>query len=717
MAIKRNVFFKLIIIGVFGAILNLLKVNFFLYEINLVLASTLVYIIAVYRDVKSTFLVGVISSITLIDSNWEYWLFFLYTLNALCISYIYRKYISNLLVSTLIFWFLIGIPLSMILGRSVDNLFENQNHLFYIQLIFIALINVVFASIIISNRWGHDYIASDKNILNITLQKTYALHLSIIFLFITLITSGVLLKIEINEACRDQKNQRLALYNDIKNELNIKITANMMAISEIANGLTYLWDNPQERKSFLENSQNRLNFFNILVVSDESGNLLNISKPEYLTNIAKENLASIDDRAYFKEAMKTDTAYISNGFKGRGIGTNNIAVISHSIPSIGGDHKVGIIHGSILLDKIPEIKRHLNKSSINKGILLDQNNNILFASDTLKLKTLEPFSFTRIGKQNKENDLTRINLGDDKNYFYWDEKLDWGWRLVLIEHDEYFIGKITRYITLFSIIVIFIVILAEIVSVIMSKYWTARLNDISNVIKNIGLYENVLSNTDVEILPQELRTIYQSIEDTNKEIKLVKQNLHDSLSSKDELYQHATMQLKDLQTKDYLTGFDNRETFNRKLSQIWQEKKNNYQALSIIVLAIDDFRGINSQRGEIFGDNLLAQLSKKLLEISEYVCIARIGGNKFALINELNSHYETVQFAEDIKSKVATMQIVSSGDNVYSIFHPSISIGVVSVDPYKSQLDDFLIMMNQVLEQSIHSGGDCVNSINKSILI
>ncbi|MEZ5495315.1 MAG: diguanylate cyclase [Gammaproteobacteria bacterium] len=62
---------------------------------------------------------------------------------------------------------------------------------------------------------------------------------------------------------------------------------------------------------------------------------------------------------------------------------------------------------------------------------------------------------------------------------------------------------------------------------------------------------------------------------------------------------------------------DNRETFNRKLSQIWQEKKNNYQALSIIVLAIDDFREINSQRGEIFGDNLLAQLSKKLLEISE----------------------------------------------------------------------------------------------------
>ncbi|MEZ5495314.1 MAG: diguanylate cyclase [Gammaproteobacteria bacterium] len=101
----------------------------------------------------------------------------------------------------------------------------------------------------------------------------------------------------------------------------------------------------------------------------------------------------------------------------------------------------------------------------------------------------------------------------------------------------------------------------------------------------------------------------------------------------------------------------------------------------------------------------------------EYVCIARISGNKFALINDLNSHYETVQFAEDIKSKIATMQVVSSGDNVYSIFHPSISIGVASIDPYKSDIEDLLIMMNQALEKSIHSGGDCVNAINKSILV
>ena len=617
--IKGSILFKLVLLGIFGALLNLLEVPFFLYEINLALASSLVYVIAVYRDIKSAFMVGVISSLSLIDSNWNLWLFLLYSLEALCISFLYRNYINNLLFSALCYWVLVGIPLSLIQWNHLDAMFEHQSYLYYIKLIFNALVNVVIASVIIANRWGYKLFVDDRQSIRTTLRKVYALHLSIILLAITLCTSNVIIHLEIQEAYTHQKNQRNVLYNKIKSDLNVKINSNSLAINEVVHSMSYVWDNPEERKKHLKTAHNRLSFFYTLLIADSSGEVIDVSIPEKShLSVPKTGKLMIDDREYFVEAMKTNTAYISPGFKGRGIGTEDIAVISHSVPNLESNDKLGIIQGSMLLEHFKEIKSFLNESEFNKGVLLDQNNNVLFASDSLNLKPLSVFTSTKNEKTVIGLDFTRINLGADKNYFFYDEKLDWGWKLILLEDDKYLIEAINRYIALFSIVVIFIIVLAEIVAVILSKYWTQRLSNISRAIQHMGFsYNSEELDTDVETLPEELKVIYKSIETINREIKLVKQNLYETLRSQSQQYQTVSAQLEELQKKDYLTGLDNRETFNRKLSQIWQEKKNNYQALSIIVLAIDDFREINSQRGEIFGDNLLAQLSKKLLEISE----------------------------------------------------------------------------------------------------
>ena len=84
-----------------------------------------------------------------------------------------------------------------------------------------------------------------------------------------------------------------------------------------------------------------------------------------------------------------------------------------------------------------------------------------------------------------------------------------------------------------------------------------------------------------------------------------------------------------LAQNDPMTNLPNRRTFNEKLVKVLSEDKEG----GVILLDIDNFKGINDTLGHLFGDKVLQEVSSRLKRFSgENVFISRFGGDEFLIL-------------------------------------------------------------------------------------
>jgi diguanylate cyclase (GGDEF)-like protein len=84
---------------------------------------------------------------------------------------------------------------------------------------------------------------------------------------------------------------------------------------------------------------------------------------------------------------------------------------------------------------------------------------------------------------------------------------------------------------------------------------------------------------------------------------------------------------------DELTGLPNRALFSESLRKIIKQAQASQRVISVLVLDIDNFKSIDDMMGPSFGDELLRQLSLRLLEcLRVRDVIARLGSDEFGCI-------------------------------------------------------------------------------------
>jgi diguanylate cyclase (GGDEF)-like protein len=89
-------------------------------------------------------------------------------------------------------------------------------------------------------------------------------------------------------------------------------------------------------------------------------------------------------------------------------------------------------------------------------------------------------------------------------------------------------------------------------------------------------------------------------------------------------------QLADL---DALTGLHNRRYFHETLAREVSRAHRYDRNLALIVLDLDDFKGINDRIGHLAGDAVLAEAAERVRDVVRSVDIAcRVGGDEFAII-------------------------------------------------------------------------------------
>lgn len=84
---------------------------------------------------------------------------------------------------------------------------------------------------------------------------------------------------------------------------------------------------------------------------------------------------------------------------------------------------------------------------------------------------------------------------------------------------------------------------------------------------------------------------------------------------------------------DALTGLTTRRYLNEALQHTIKAAQRRCEPVSLIFVDVDDFKGLNDRRGHAYGDRVLAELGKVLLETArgEDTCV-RYGGDEFCVV-------------------------------------------------------------------------------------
>ncbi len=142
------------------------------------------------------------------------------------------------------------------------------------------------------------------------------------------------------------------------------------------------------------------------------------------------------------------------------------------------------------------------------------------------------------------------------------------------------------------------------------------------------------------------------------------------------LVRRTEAKLRELATRDTLTGLANRRHLLDVAQQEIARAAHSGHPVSIVVADIDDFKRINDGHGHDAGDQVLIHASRLFLNLCRpQDTVARWGGEEFLFLLPATDEPNAREFAERVRANVAATQ-VQHADASFSV---SISMGVATL--------------------------------------
>ena len=143
----------------------------------------------------------------------------------------------------------------------------------------------------------------------------------------------------------------------------------------------------------------------------------------------------------------------------------------------------------------------------------------------------------------------------------------------------------------------------------------------------------------------------------------------------------AEMALKELATKDGLTGLSNRRAFDQMLMSEWARAQRTQKPMALLFADVDHFKLFNDRHGHQTGDECLRAVAAVVSRhaVRPLDLASRYGGEEFALILPDMDGEAACTVAEDIRSAVIALAIAHGADGAGD--HVTLSVGVASHIP------------------------------------
>jgi diguanylate cyclase (GGDEF)-like protein len=133
-------------------------------------------------------------------------------------------------------------------------------------------------------------------------------------------------------------------------------------------------------------------------------------------------------------------------------------------------------------------------------------------------------------------------------------------------------------------------------------------------------------------------------------------------------------------TTDYKTGLRNDRYFSERCRIDCARSTRDGRCLSLLMLDLDNFKGVNDKYGHPFADEILAQLGRLLQgSLRPFDTAARIGGDEFAILLPDTNLRDAGRIAERLRQQIEGSEF-SQGDRAARV---SVTIGVAGWDPLR----------------------------------
>ncbi|WAP67012.1 GGDEF domain-containing protein [Jiella pelagia] len=150
---------------------------------------------------------------------------------------------------------------------------------------------------------------------------------------------------------------------------------------------------------------------------------------------------------------------------------------------------------------------------------------------------------------------------------------------------------------------------------------------------------------------------------------------------------------------DYLTGADNRRSFQMKAQAAWSRVSDRRET-TLLMLDLDNFKQINDAFGHAFGDEVLRAFAALVrASIAPGDTFARLGGEEFVIMVPDRDEAAGAQFAETLRARFAEVMLAHRAENA-SI---TVSIGIASTR-YAENLDRLLAVADEALYRAKANG-------------
>lgn len=167
----------------------------------------------------------------------------------------------------------------------------------------------------------------------------------------------------------------------------------------------------------------------------------------------------------------------------------------------------------------------------------------------------------------------------------------------------------------------------------------------------------------------------------------------DKLKKEIEERKKAEKELKEISTRDQLTGLYNRREFEKTIKKEWRNSIRKAAPISIIMIDIDNFKEFNDNYGHLAGDNCLQKVSKVMQNTLKRPrdFVARYGGEEFVAVLPDTDKEGASHVAEELRKNIENAKIPHKYSSVSDFV--TVSLGAATTNQadllvYEELLDE-----------------------------
>ena len=170
-------------------------------------------------------------------------------------------------------------------------------------------------------------------------------------------------------------------------------------------------------------------------------------------------------------------------------------------------------------------------------------------------------------------------------------------------------------------------------------------------------------------------------------------------------FEHACKAMQSQATTDGLTGLTNRRAFDEKLHDEFALHQRFSAPMSIAFFDLDRFKSVNDTFGHAVGDEVLNGISRILeREIRSFDCLARVGGEEFAILFPHTRIEDATNAVQRIVETVAATPIPTTAGSL----QVTISAGLSRSTVADTDGSEILLRADKLMYQAKDAGRNCM---------